>query len=68
MDEANLADVGGRGERVGMFRDFDPDNPGGEVPDPYYGGDDGFEEVLAMVERTSDAIVAALAQRVESTA
>ena len=60
MDEANLADVGGRGDRVGMFRDFDPDNPGGEVPDPYYGGDDGFEEVLAMVERTSDAIVAAL--------
>jgi protein-tyrosine phosphatase len=60
MDEANLADVGGRTDRVGMFRDFDPEDPGAEVPDPYYGGDDGFEEVLRMVERTSDAIVAAL--------
>ena len=60
MDEANLADVGGRTERVGMFRDFDPVDPGGPVPDPYYGGDDGFEEVLAIIERTSDAIVEAL--------
>ena len=60
MDAANLADVGGRTERVGLFRDFDPVDPGGEVPDPYYGGADGFEEVLAMVERTSDAIVGAL--------
>lgn len=60
MDEANLADVGGRTERLGLFRDLDPDDPGGEVPDPYYGGADGFEEVLAMVERTSDAIVTAL--------
>ena len=33
---------------------------GGEVPDPYYGGDQGFEEVLAMVERTSAALVSAL--------
>jgi len=60
MDEANLADVGGRSERVGLFRDHDPVDPGSAVPDPYYGGDDGFEEVLTMVERTTDAIVAAL--------
>ena len=64
MDESNLADVGGRTSRVGLFRDLDPVDPGGEVPDPYYGGADGFEEVLAMVERTSDAIVAALAATV----
>lgn len=60
MDHANLADLGGRSERVRLFRDFDPVDPGGEVPDPYYGGEDGFEEVLAMVERTSVAIIAAL--------
>jgi protein-tyrosine phosphatase len=62
MDRANLADVGPH-ERVGLFRDFDPVDPGGEVPDPYYGGDDGFGEVLAMVERTSAAIVTALRDR-----
>ena len=46
--------------RVRLFRDFDPVDPGGEVPDPYYGGDSGFEEVLEMVERTAAAIVAHL--------
>lgn len=60
MDASNLADVGGRSSRVRLFRDFDPAEPGGEVPDPYYGGDEGFEEVLAMVERTSTALVAHL--------
>jgi protein-tyrosine phosphatase len=67
MDEANLADVGGRTDRIGLFRDLDPVDPGGEVPDPYYGGADGFEEVLAMVERTSDAIVAAVASLLDGT-
>jgi len=61
MDDSNLTDVGGRTDRVGLFRDFDPIDRGAAVPDPYYGGADGFEEVLAMVERTSDEIVAALA-------
>jgi len=46
-------------DRVRMFRDFDPVGLG-DVPDPYYGGDDGFDEVLTMVERTSAAIVDAL--------
>jgi protein-tyrosine phosphatase len=61
MDLDNLADIGGRSERVGLFGDFDPVEPGAEVPDPYYGDADGFAEVLTMVERTSDALVEALA-------
>ncbi len=44
-----------------MFRDYDPAGPG-DVPDPYFGGDDGFAEVLSMVERTADALVAELRQ------
>lgn len=60
MDAQNLADVGGRSERVRLFGDLDPVDPGAEVPDPYYGGDSGFEEVLTMVERTCDALVAGL--------
>ncbi len=62
MDADNLRDVGGAAERVAMFRDFDPDEPGGAVPDPYYGGPAGFEEVLRMVERTCTGLVAALSQ------
>lgn len=50
-------------DRIRLFGDFDPEQPGREVPDPYYGGDQGFEEVLVIVERTSAALVAALAAR-----
>jgi protein-tyrosine phosphatase len=60
MDEANLSDLGGRTDRTRKFRDFDLAEPESDVPDPYYGGDDGFEEVLTMVERTASAIVDAL--------
>ena len=31
------------------------------MPDPYYGGPDGFEEVLAMSERSSVVLAASLA-------
>ena len=62
MDHANLRDVGGRDERTRLFRDFDPVGAGDDVPDPYYGGPAGFEEVLGMVERTSASLVAALRQ------
>ena len=63
MDRSNLADLRELGidpERVRLFRDFDPEPGDGEVPDPYYGGESGFREVLAMVERTADALVAEL--------
>ena len=63
MDRQSLADLGGPTDRIRLFRDFDPVEPGGEVPDPYYGGDSGFEEVLSMVERTAAALVAELGQR-----
>ncbi len=60
MDRKNLADISngqGAGDRVRMFRSFDPladpENPDDlDVPDPYYGNDDGFAEVLAIIERT----------------
>ena len=67
MDAGNLADVRrveptADPQRVRLFGDFDPVEPGGEVPDPYYGGPQGFEEVLAMVERTCAVLVASLQQ------
>jgi protein-tyrosine phosphatase len=42
-------------EKVRMFR------PGGlDVPDPYYGGDDGFDEVLDLVEEAARELLAEL--------
>ena len=38
-------------EKVRLLREFDPAAGGDlDVPDPYYGGDRGFETVLDMVE------------------
>jgi len=64
MDAGNLEDLRGLGvgERLRLFRDFDPAGPG-DVPDPYYGGDPGFGRVLDMVERTCEALVIALKAR-----
>jgi protein-tyrosine phosphatase len=39
--------------KVRLLREFDPESAGApdlDVPDPYYGGPDGFEEVLDLVE------------------
>jgi protein-tyrosine phosphatase len=39
--------------RIHLLREFDPASAGApdlDVPDPYYGGDDGFEHVLDLVE------------------
>ena len=38
--------------RLVMMRDFDPEAPGADVPDPYYGGPGGFDEVFSIVERS----------------
>jgi protein-tyrosine phosphatase len=40
-------------DRIHLLREFDPASAGApdlDVPDPYYGGDDGFEHVLDLVE------------------
>jgi len=46
--------------KIGLFLDYAPNTASREVPDPYYGGDDGFERVIAMIEKASDGLVAAL--------
>ena len=70
MDHDNLHDLGAlandeadRG-RLMLFRAFYQLAEGTlDVPDPFYGGQDGFETVLAIVERTCDALVRSLAAR-----
>lgn len=38
-------------DRVRLLTDFDPDaDPGSGLPDPWYGGPEGFEETLSAVE------------------
>lgn len=65
MDQSNLTHLQQYREGVGgeaalyLLREFDPEGgPGAEVPDPYYGGPNGFEEVFEMVDRSSRALLA----------
>jgi protein-tyrosine phosphatase len=75
MDHQNLADVlaqlpPDRRDRVRLFRSYDPEVEATDpddvpaVPDPFYGGPEGFDEVLAIVRRTARALVADLRSRV----
>jgi protein-tyrosine phosphatase len=49
--------------KVHLLREFDPGSAGApdlDVPDPYYGGDDGFERVLDLVEAACRGLLADL--------
>jgi protein-tyrosine phosphatase len=68
MDSDNLsilrrrAPVAAR-ERVRLFLEFAPDAGVTEVPDPYYGGAAGFEQVLDLVEAAARGLIAHLRER-----
>ena len=40
----------GRTAKVRLMRDFDPGARSQDVPDPYYGGEDGFEQMYSILE------------------
>ena len=57
---------------VRMLRSFDPalayleaPHPELDVPDPYYGGRDGFGAVLSMIEAAADGLVRELPDRLD---
>ncbi|WP_299236283.1 low molecular weight protein-tyrosine-phosphatase [uncultured Halomonas sp.] len=50
---------------MGLFLEF-AGHPDVAVPDPYYGGEDGFEEVLDLVERAADGLLEDIIARLES--
>jgi protein-tyrosine phosphatase len=62
MDGANLRALRRQApaaahDRVRLFLDFDPGARVREVPDPYYGGPEVFEEVLDLAERGGRALI-----------
>lgn len=46
-----------------LIMDHAPHHPRREVPDPYYGGDEGFDEVLRMLREASIQLLDGLEQR-----
>lgn len=67
MDLANLADLQRLGQGAGeaeldlFLRRYAGELD--EVPDPYYGGEAGFEQVLDLIERASDALLLEVKRR-----
>lgn len=64
MDRSNLENLSakrpkGATARLELFRDYDPEGRGEDTPDPYYGGPEGFDEVVRIVERTSKELIRA---------
>lgn len=61
MDRSNQRDLGNMGFRnVTLLREYGLEEDDLEVPDPYYGGPDGFEEVYRMVDRCCRELLANL--------
>lgn len=65
MDESNLRELERLQDRLAdskailfKMRHFDPEAPDTDVPDPYWGGDQGFENVYQMLHRASQALLA----------
>ena len=62
MDRENLRALERRApahtrERLRLFLEFAPEAGVREVPDPYYGGPNGFEEVLDLIEAASRGLL-----------
>jgi protein-tyrosine phosphatase len=56
----NAVAPAGSGARVQLFLEHSARWRGLDVPDPYYGGVNGFETVLDMVEEASERLLAAV--------
>ncbi|MGM9485445.1 low molecular weight protein-tyrosine-phosphatase [Roseateles sp. NT4] len=65
MDDDNLANAErlcppSQRHRLKLLMDYAPQAGKHHVPDPYYGGEAGFEEVLDLVEAACDGLIASL--------
>lgn len=56
--ERHVLAAGAPRERVVLLRSFDPASTHPDLPDPYYGGPEGFEDMLSMIERAMAGLVA----------
>ncbi len=67
MDTSNQTDLlrqaqtSEQQDKIRLMREFDPlGGINAVVPDPYYGGIDGFEEVYKIVERSGQGLLDSL--------
>ncbi|MCH2140369.1 MAG: low molecular weight phosphotyrosine protein phosphatase [Phycisphaerales bacterium] len=66
MDSDNLVQVQSMGQgraEVSLMLSHHPDDSTVEVPDPYYGGDEGFEHVVELLETACSHFIDMLIDR-----
>jgi protein-tyrosine phosphatase len=68
MDEQNLEELQRRAspahrDRIKLIMDYAPAAARRIVPDPYYGGPLGFEEVLDLLEQAAEGLIQELTKR-----
>jgi protein-tyrosine phosphatase len=67
MDRSNLAELRRLAphlrDRIHLFRNFDPDAPHHDVPDPYGLADHAYDETIAIVRSAAPHILATFARR-----
>lgn len=52
-------------DKIKRMREFDPNPENGEVPDPYYGGMDGFRDVFEILNRSCTKLLEELEPRIQ---
>ena len=66
MDRSNLADLialapsASARAKVRLFRTFDPDTDQEDIPDPWGGPSEGYDETIRLVTAAADGLVATL--------
>ena len=73
MDRSNLQNTldlaskaTGKKAEIKMIRSFDPESLGSQdVPDPWYGNEEGFEEIYQILSRTCHSLIDFLEKQVE---
>lgn len=71
MDHENLKNINqlngnaGNSDKIKLLREFDPDPEDKAVPDPYYGGMDGFQRVFDVIKRSSEALLDQLEDKIK---
>lgn len=68
MDDGHLRDMrrqapGSSQNRIELFLDYHPDMGGQSVPDPYYGGANGFVHVFDMIEEASHNLLTQIREK-----
>ncbi|CAN0074378.1 unnamed protein product [Chrysoparadoxa australica] len=67
MDSDNLATIlevlRAQHEGLLLMRHFDPKEKGADVPDPYYCGEDGFQNVYDILDRSCDQLIEYLLEK-----